>query len=213
MKRTIIFDLDGTLVHSNLVCVSILQEMLIERGSSRQIDAQHASVHMSLGGERMVRALLGECCQDAVEDLVDFRSRYALRVTPPESLFAGVAIGLGALRSAGFRMAICSNKPENLCLKVLDDTGISALFDVVVGGGAGRRPKPEPDLLDATLALLGASPDECRFVGDSDLDYEIAAGAGIPFCFMTYGYAEPGWTPPAGETFDHFDHLVTMLLD
>jgi phosphoglycolate phosphatase len=212
LKPNIIFDLDGTLVDSNAVCVAILQEMLVERGGTRVIDPRTAAQHMSLGGERMVRALLDECCLDPADDLADFRTRYAQRLTPADSLFPGVAAGLHRLREANFRLAICSNKPTNLCAKVLDDTGLAPMFDAVVGGQPGLRPKPAPDLLDAVLTALGATSRECLFVGDSDLDFHVADTAGMPFCFMTYGYAEPGWVPPAGAMFDRFDHLVAMLM-
>lgn len=212
MKKYIIFDLDGTLVDSNNICVAILQEMLDERGSVRRIDDTAAAVHMSLGGERMVRALLDECCVDPTQDLADFRARYAIRTTQRDSLFAGVESGLKALHNAGFVLAICSNKPVDLCFKVLEDTDIATLFYTVVGGAPGLRSKPAPDLLDATLAQLEVSASDCLFVGDSDLDFQIATAAGMPFCFMTYGYAEPGWMPPAGECFAQFSDLVATLI-
>lgn len=212
MRRYIIFDLDGTLVDSNAICVEILQEMLEDRGSTRRIDPVASAPHMSLGGEHMVRTLLAKACADPKADLADFRARYARRTTSPGSIFAGVADGLQRLAQAGFELAICSNKPVNLCTKVLADTGLNQHFGVVVGGAQGLRPKPAPDLLDATLAQLGASAVQCLFVGDSDLDHAIAADAQIPFCFMTYGYAEPGWTPSLGESFGEFGQLVEYLL-
>lgn len=210
--RYIIFDLDGTLVDSNAICVEILQEMLEDRGSARQIDPVASAPNMSMGGEQMVRAILAEECRDAAADLADFRARYAVRITPMTSLFEGVSDGLERLKLAGFVLAICSNKPANLCAKVLEDTGLASLFSTVVGGGACMRPKPAPDLLDATLTQLGANAEDCLFVGDSDLDYAIAAAAEIPFCFMSYGYAEPGWSPPLGESFADFAGLVEHLL-
>ena len=118
------------------------------------------------------------------------------------------------MHDAGLILSICSNKPQSLCDKVLDDTGLTDYFAVVVGAGAGLRPKPAPDLLDAVLAGLGAAPDECVFVGDSELDYQVARDAAIPFHFMSYGYAERGWVPNEAETFDDFRALTrTILLD
>lgn len=212
MRRYIIFDLDGTLVDSSAICIGILQEMLEERGSTRQLDPAEGTRFMSLGGEQMVRALLGRECGDPVFELADFRARYSRCKTPAHSLFDGVPSGLRQLRRAGYELAICSNKPANLCTKVLDDTGLSPLFSVVVGGNTGLRPKPAPDLLNSTLAQLGVSADLCMFVGDSELDHEIAINALIPFFFMSYGYAEPGWRPDRGQTFAAFVDLVGHLL-
>lgn len=212
VRQFVVFDLDGTLVDSNAICVEILQGMLDERGALRQIDAASAAQHMSLGGERMVRALLGDRCQNPSEDLTEFRARYARRPTPRDSLFDGVAEGLERLCQAGYQLAICSNKPANLCAKVLSDVGLDSYFQVVVGGGAGLRPKPAPDLLDAVLAQLGAEAEHCLFVGDSDLDYAVASAAAMPFLFLTYGYAASGWIPPDGECFDRFGDLVDRLV-
>lgn len=212
MKHVIIFDLDGTLVDSNATCVDILQAMLEDRGSAHRIDSTASAVYMSLGGERMVSALLGEHCIRPDQDLAEFRARYAVYSTPRETLFDGVAKGLERLLDAGFDLAICSNKPANLCTKLLGDTGIDHLFSAVVGMTPELRPKPASDLLDATLLRLGKNAANCYFVGDSDLDHLIAEAANMPFCFMTYGYAEPGWVPPGGKSFDRFGELVDHFL-
>ncbi len=212
MRNILIFDLDGTLVDSNVLCVAILQEMLDERNSGVVIDPQHAVRYMSLGGAQMVSALLGPSCGDPEAELVEFRARYASRPTPADSLFAGVAEGLARLRAADFALAVCSNKPHHLCAKVLDEIGLAPLFDVTVGGQPHLRPKPAPDLLDAALAQLGAVAGQCLFIGDSELDHAIADAVGIPFLFMSYGYAKPGWHAPDCAAFDHFDAMVGEVL-
>jgi phosphoglycolate phosphatase len=212
MIRHIIFDLDGTLVDSSTICVEILTGMLRERGYDQVIDPRYARQFMSRGGTQMVTGLLGEACQDPETDLADFRRRYASTATPREALYPGVAGGIANLSKAGFKLSICSNKPQNLCDQVLEDTGLASWFDVVVGGGPGLRPKPEPDLLEATLKSLRSSPGECLFVGDSELDHQIAEAACIPFLFVTYGYAQPGWDAPAEGSFDCFERLVNSVL-
>jgi phosphoglycolate phosphatase len=211
MKKYLIFDLDGTLVDSNTICVGILQEMLIERGVDRRIDLAASVSYMSVGGTHMVSALLEEACHDPVSDLVEFRARYATKTTPRESLYTGVAAGLAHLKDAGHTLTICSNKPVNLCRKVLDDTGLTSLFCAVVGTEPQLRPKPSPDLLDATLAQIGAAPSECVFIGDSDLDCTVATNAQIPFMFMAYGYAPDGWRPAGAPIFECFSDLVDHI--
>lgn len=208
MIRAIIFDLDGTLVDSCGICIAILEGMLKARGVARVIDPLVARPLMSVGGEKMVAALLDEHCGNPTEELTEFRSRYSAIETPPTSLFKGVAAGLDALCDLGLTMAICSNKPQQLCDKVLEDTGLADYFSVVVGGMAPLRPKPAPDLLEKTLAGLGIPPQECLFVGDSELDHAVAEQAGIPFHFVTYGYAQAGWTPSNAQIQDDFDQLV-----
>ena len=212
MRPALIFDLDGTLVDSCAICVSILEDMLADRGSARQIDPVLARPWMSQGGQAMVSALLGAECGDPAEEIAEFRRRYALRTTSRETLFAHVESGLRALHGAGHRLAICSNKPQNLVDKVLADTGLAPLFASVVGGMAGRSPKPAPDMLDLVLAELGKAPEHCVFVGDSELDHQVAEQRAMPFLFVTYGYADKAYRPDPAASFDCFGVLTQALL-
>lgn len=207
MIHNLIFDLDGTLVDSCAICVGILGGMLQDRGSERVIDPVGAKAYMSRGGVHMVSGLLGDDCGDPEQELTEFRARYARITTPHDALFPGVAEGLAHLHKAGFTLSICSNKPQNLCEQVLADTALDRLFTTIVGGTPGLRAKPAPDLLEATLGRIDARPETCLFIGDSELDHQIAETAGIPFLFMTYGYAIEGWQPGACEQFDCFTEM------
>jgi phosphoglycolate phosphatase len=207
----IIFDLDGTLIDSAGVCVELLNEMLDDRGSTRLITLKEATKLMSAGGSSMVSTLLGEECGDPVTELAEFRARYSQRVTPATCLFDGVQRGLIDLKAMGLRLAICSNKPQDLCIKVLSDVGLISLFDVIIGGAPGRAPKPAPDLMLVTLDKLDVVPEQCLFVGDSDLDYDVAKHTEVPFAFVNYGYAHPDWTIDGLDDFDCFTDLVNWI--
>lgn len=212
MNQLVIFDLDGTLVDSCGTCVAILSEMLEERGSSHAIDPVDARAYMSCGGIEMISALLGPSCGDPEAELADFRARYQDRVTPRGALFAGVEHNLMKLRASGFQLAICSNKPQNLCEKVLEDTGIAHLFDAVVGRRSHLPPKPEPDLLAEVLKQLAADPQNCIFVGDSEIDHLTALTAEMPFLFVNYGYAEDGWQPDNCEIYGSFPAMTARII-
>lgn len=212
MIRHIIFDLDGTLIDSNIVCVQILSEMLAARGVHDGINPVVARAFMSRGGVDMVAGLLGDACIDPAADLAEFRARYQRHPTPPETVFPGVSQGLRRLRSAGYVLSICSNKPQVLCDQVLAETDLAEHFAVVVGGRAGLRAKPAPDLLDAVLGELGAVPEECLYVGDSELDHAVAQSASMPFHFMTYGYAAADWVPEACATHACFPSLIDTIV-
>jgi phosphoglycolate phosphatase len=219
-RRHLLFDLDGTLVDSNAVCMAILQDMLVERGSARRIDPAAGRAVMSYGGVRMMTAMLAQDCGDAVAELAEFRARYLVATTGVDTLYGGVLPGVQRLAQAGFTMAICSNKPQGLCEKVLADTGLDAFMTAVVGGHPARAPKPASDPLERALELLTQDAGACIFIGDSELDYRVARDAEVPFAFMTYGYAQPDWQPEAshdwhdaaGQSFAHFDHLVEALM-
>jgi len=210
-KPLLIFDLDGTLIDSNAACVTILGEMLRARGSANIIDEHQATTYMSRGGREMVRALLADACQDPEADLLEFRQRYARHTTSRETLFPGVERGLQALAEAGFLMAICSNKPQALCEKVLSDTGLTPRFQTIVGSRPELPPKPEPDLLDCVLSAHHLARGQGILIGDSEIDYAVARNAGMPFHFLSWGYAEAGWSPPEGTVHQSFETLVDRL--
>lgn len=213
MRPVIIFDLDGTLVDSCGVCTSILQGMVNERGFDFAIDPVHARAFMSRGGEAMVAELLGAAGTDPAADLVEFRTIYAATDTRVECLFDGVAEGLRSLHAHGFKLAICTNKPQGLSEKVLADTGIAPYFCAVVGSGPGLRPKPASDLLDLVMTQLGTTAERCCYVGDSELDHAVAHAAGMPFHYLTYGYACPDWEPSDCFVYDDFRALTQALGD
>ncbi|NBC38177.1 HAD hydrolase-like protein [Novosphingobium sp. FSY-8] len=212
MARPLIFDLDGTLVDSCAICVAILSDMLAQRGSSHRIDMDYARPFMSIGGQAMVAALLGPACGDPAEEIAEFRRRYAVHDTARDTLFPHVADGLARLVAAGHRLAICSNKPQNLCEKVLADTGLSPHFAAIIGTTPDRRSKPAPDLLDLTLAALKTDAADCLFIGDSELDHQVADAAGMPFLFLTHGYAHADYVADPAFSYDCFGVLTGDIL-
>lgn len=198
---SIIFDLDGTLVDSAPLIASILNEMRPERA----VTAAEARKYLTQGGAQIVAELLQSDDIDA--DLATFRLLYRSRPTQPDCLFPGVRDGLQSLFDAGVLMAICSNKPLELCHKILNDLDLDH-FTTIAGSVDGSPLKPDPHLARQACVGLGPNP---LYVGDSKVDYETAAVTGIPFAFVTWGYAEEGFSFD-GQRFDHFEDLVQFAL-
>jgi phosphoglycolate phosphatase len=209
--RTIVFDLDGTLIDSVPMIAGILDAMLIERGSPRRVTAQDVRPLASLGGPALVRGVLAQECGDLRHEVDDFRARYRLHPTPAESLYPGVAEGVRYLAARDFRLAICSNKPQSLCEKVMADLGLSSHFQVIVGHSPDRRMKPAPDLMELVLAQLGAAADECIYVGDSEIDQALAKAMNLRFALVAYGYATGPFAAGEQQEFDRFSDLVRWI--
>ena len=208
---SLIIDLDGTLVDSAPLIAGIINQMLADRSSSRTVAAIAARTYLTQGGSQLVTALLGPDLGDLDRDLADFRTRYAALATPADCLFPGVRNGLDALSALGVRMAICSNKPQSLCDKIVADLDLAHHFVAIVGSADGVPLKPAPDLAFGALAKLGVTAADCLYVGDSDVDQQTAAKAGIGFLFVTYGYAEAGTSIDALARFDRFDQIAPFI--
>ena len=209
--QNIIFDLDGTLVDSAPVFVKILNEMLRERGSSRCVGLSEIRQFASLGGPALVGGVLAQECADLRQEVADFRARYTLYKTPLESLYEGVSEGVKELTDHGYRLAICSNKPQQLCEKVISDLELTAQFPVIVGSSPDRMAKPAPDLMELVMTGLGTTPAECLYVGDSEIDHALAKATGIRFAFVTYGYATDQFSAEQFKQFGRFSDLVQFL--
>lgn len=208
---SLIFDLDGTLVDSSSILVAIVNDMLRERGSERVVTIDEAAPFLSHGGAALVRGLLANECTDVVRDLADLRERYGSQTIPAEALYEGVRAGLHELDGHGFRLAICSNKPEYLCEKVLADLGLDPLFSTIVGSAPGRLQKPAPELLNLALQRLDSEPSQAIMIGDSEVDYALAEGVSVPFLFVSYGYADENWDSSKLHQFNRFPDLVGWL--
>ena len=140
-----------------------------------------------------------------------------MRHCPPraDSLYPGAREALTALSEAGATLAVWSNKPQHLCEKVFADLGLTASFAAVVGTSADVPLKPDTTGLDRALALAGSDVAHACFVGDSDLDYEAARRAGVPYIMVAHGYGDydqswPGATTVAG--FSGISSAVRSLL-
>jgi len=117
-------------------------------------------------------------------------------------LFPGVREGISQL---GGRKSTATTKQTAGTRLVLEHFGLIDYFDHIQGSDAMRY-KPEPDVILAALAALGADASECLLVGDSAADMEAGRRAGVRTCAVNYGYGDPTamarWTP---------DHWVSDL--
>ncbi len=115
------------------------------------------------------------------------------------------------LRNDGFVLAICSNKPQHLCEKVIADVGLADYFAVIVGSAPGRLAKPAPDLMQLVLTRLCTSVRNCLYVGDSEIDAALSEAIGVRFALVTYGYATDQLDAGQHNNFSRFSDLVQWV--
>jgi phosphoglycolate phosphatase len=208
--RSIVFDLDGTLIDSAPAVGGVLNLMRAETGlTPLPIDAFRRWI--SLGADELMRRALEIGPQEAPSRLNEFRRLYRAEPARPDHLYPGVAATLAELRRRGLRMAICSNKPAPLCRKIVDELALSACFDAVVGGEPDRPAKPDPAPLDRALAAMEADPRASLFVGDSSIDQKAAASRAIPFVFFAEGYDDGVARLEAFRVIRRMDELLGLV--
>ena len=189
MKKTIIFDLDGTLVDTAKTTHRVLSNMLEER-NGRPV-ALHPIAHlMSLGGETLIETALGSFATEINTDLLEFRKRLLQIRIPATDIYSGVRHLLELLDDAGYVLAVCTNKPQNLAEKALIEVGLRPMFSCIVGSTELVAKKPDIAMLTLIGETLGCKMSKFVFVGDSEVDQETAHNARVPYIHFSHGYGE-----------------------
>lgn len=186
--KHIIFDLDGTLIDSARLTGQIIDEMLVDRGIRSVADRAMIRKMDAIGGEAMIAAVMGQHTQDPAADIAEFRARHRAANTPSDLSFPGVAETLAWLVQAGCGLAVCSNKPQYLCDKILGDLGLDQHFCAIIGSHPSRPKKPAPDAAMLALAKLNASAENTIYCGDSQIDLATAQAAGLSMVLVRWGY-------------------------
>jgi len=207
-----VFDLDGTLIDSAPDIHAAGNAVLAAEGlppvtadQSRSFIGNGARVYV----ERLERAAAGG--NDPARTL-RMQHRFIAEYEVSHSLtriYPGVEAALDRLRSQGWRLAICTNKPHGPALTVLAHFGWTGLFEVVIGGDSLPVVKPDPAPLHAAIAGLGGGP--VVYVGDSEVDAQTAVAALVPFALFTGGYRRgPLETIPHQRAFDDWSALPAI---
>ena len=190
--QAIVFDLDGTLADT----AADIREALVRALAAEDLPpVDLASVRLMIGGgpRLLVRRALDRLGvaddKDLVERLTDgFHTEYIAQHNNLSRLFPGVEQGLARMKSAGLKLGICSNKPDDLCRLLVGSYDLQKNVDVVLGSGTGLPRKPDPAPLLHVIEKLGATPETSLYVGDSATDVKAARAAGVPVALVSYGY-------------------------
>jgi phosphoglycolate phosphatase len=122
----------------------------------------------------------------------DYLADYESNVAVDTRLFPGIAEALDSLRQGGWRLAVCTNKPERAARLLLDALGIGNRFAAIGGGDSFPNHKPHPGHLQGTIAAAGGNPARALMVGDHTNDMLAAQGSGVAAIFAGWGYGRAG---------------------
>jgi len=210
----VIFDLDGTLIDSARLTGAIIDRMLAERGALEKADRDLIRKMDAVGGEAMIAAVLGPHCTDPETEIAAFRALHRMIDVPTDLPFPDVREALATLEAGGVRLAICSNKPQDLCERILDELGLIGHFTAIIGSTPGRPRKPAPDAARLAIAMLGGSHANTLYCGDSAIDLATADAAGLQSALVEWGYgtAEALRVAPGTEVFATMPALVERVL-
>ena len=211
--KAILFDFDGTLVHSIDLLVGIFGELLAEQNLTKVPAAE-------------IRKLIGEPLPKIFKKIAPtgdtdflekrFREIEATRNNSDEiKIVAETLSTLKFLKSHNLRLGIVSTKRVAVVEKLARELGIWEFFEIIVGRDLITKPKPDPEPILFGCRELGIKPQEILFVGDSLLDLESAKAAKATFVGVLTGVCDRAEFAEnrADYVFGHIGELINLIRD
>lgn len=198
--KAIIFDLDGTLTDTLEDLFLSVNHALRSNGlPERTLDEVQRFV--GNGVRKLIERAVPEDTETTVLEkcFETFRAHYVIHCQDHTCLYPGIATLLMALHAKGYRMAVVSNKLQT-GVNELSRTFFQGVIDVAIGEQNGIPRKPAPDMVEAALKQLGVTKDEAIYVGDSDVDLQTAANAGLPCIAVLWGFRSRDFLIAHGAT-------------
>ena len=188
MARTLLLDLDGTLVDTVPDLTAALNRLM----RSRALPAFSEPRVKAMVGDGI--AMLTSRAFAAYGRLPDadaaawLAADYTAHIADRSRLYPDAIAALGGLSRQGWQLAVCTNKPERAARALLAQMELLPMLCAVGGGDSFPVRKPDPAHVLATLEKAGGQAGRAVMIGDHHNDVAAAAGAGIPCIFAAWGY-------------------------
>ena len=197
-KKTIIFDLDGTLLNT-LHDLAAGVNLALQKFGYPQRTTEEVRQFVGNGLGKLVERALPNGLQnpDYQPVLNETRAQYAAHREDTTAPYDGIPEMLDALLAAGYTLGVVSNKPD-IHVKALCKTHFGDRIAAAVGAKDGVRLKPAPDALLSVMELLHADKSNTVYIGDSDVDLETARNTEIPCISVLWGFRDMPFLRAAG---------------
>lgn len=194
--RTVLFDLDGTLLDTAPDLADALNAVLMEQGRAPLPFEQIRPV-VSHGGIALIQLGFGLDRSDPGFELLRQRllAIYRDNLAVKTRLFTGMEKLLDAIEQRGLNWGIVTNKPEWLTEPLLQTLGLRERASCVVSGDTLEQRKPHPAPMLHACELAGSHPEQCVYVGDAERDIEAGRNAGMYTLVALFGYIQPQDVP------------------
>ena len=191
MIKVCVFDLDGT-VMDTLESIAYFVNATMEKMNLSRIETEKFKYFAGDGRMVLLKKSLAHNNADAPENLQKaikiYDSAYEgnfMHLTKP---FDGIKQELLKIKAMGIEVAVLSNKPDNVVRAIINETFGNDFFAYVAGQREGVKNKPAPDGFLSVAESLGAKPEECVMIGDTDVDMQTGKNAGAHSVGVLWGF-------------------------
>ena len=191
--KLVIFDLDGTLIDSELDLAAAVNAMLRHFGR-KELPIQVIGTYIGDGAPTLIRRALGdpadrEFLQDALNYFLAYYRDHKLDNTYPYKGIKQALQQIGNGERFPRKLAILTNKPVRASQAIVAGLGLAEHFFQIYGGNSFDTKKPDPFGANTLMREAGTTADETVMVGDSEVDILTARNAGLWSVGVTYGFA------------------------
>ncbi|WP_309664775.1 HAD family hydrolase [Tabrizicola sp.] len=210
--RCVVFDLDGTLADTSADLLAAANAVFGAGGHgdllgpADALTAFHGGRAMLRLGYQRIGRVWSEADVDAGYPLLLRAYRDAIAVHTV--LYPGAMAAVEALKSQGYAVSICTNKPEALAEELLRRLGVREAFGALIGADTLATRKPDAAPYVAAVQLAGGTVARSMLVGDTETDRNTGLAVGVPVALVTFGPEGAGVARLQPEALlDHFDDL------
>jgi phosphoglycolate phosphatase len=209
--RALIFDLDGTLIDSKVDLIHSVNAMLREV-KRPALAAETISGYIGHGAPQLVaRAMGGTATEEELKHALQFFLHY-YEEHKMDSTDAYPGVEETLARLGDLPMAVLTNKPERISVRILNSLGLAKYFRLIYGGNSFESKKPDPFGANKILQEFGIAAGDTLLVGDSEVDVQTARNAGTLAAAVNYGFGvHDRTTHPADVYLDRFAELADMV--
>lgn len=216
MYKACIFDLDGTLTDT-LESLSYSVNATLKELGLGQITDEQCKAFVGNGAryliEKSLQAAGDEKLVYADEAMEVYRRIFKVNCTYHVAPYDGIVDMLHLLKSQGIKLAVLSNKPHLQTVDVVETFFGKEMFARVQGQQEGIPRKPDPAAALIIAEQFGVAPEECVYIGDSDVDMQTGNAAGMETVGVTWGFRtkEVLIQNGAKHTIDRAEELITIV--
>lgn len=203
MKKACIFDLDGTLTNT-INAIAHFGNLALAAFGFEPISVQDYKRYVGDGRTVLIHRMLTARDADTEENFQKvcgvYDENYEADPLYDTDAYDGIRELLTELKKRGIKIAVCSNKPDNVVHDVVKII-FGDIFDAVSGVVDGFPTKPEPYTALKTAEKLEVSPAECLFIGDTNVDIFTAKNAEMTSVGVTWGFRDREELEAAGAEY------------
>jgi len=191
MIKGIIFDLDGTTIYTIEDITDSINMALKEFGFPSKSISEVMAV-IGRGSKKLIEEVTPKNTPEDIREKVlkRYLEIYRDNLDVKSEAYEGMTELLKTLEERGIRLAVNSNKPDDMAKKLIRKCYPDSSFVAVYGSRAGIPNKPDPCTANEIANLMGLKKNEIMYVGDSDVDMKTAENAGMSSCGCLWGYRD-----------------------